>query len=192
MSVSCPILVQLPLTSRSLTSLPIDAGVFDTPVLRNEVVTFGTTRQVHPNFREIFLRAIPCNMLVCLACYMAAQSKAISGKIIGVWGPIFIFAFLGFDHVVANMFNVPLAIWHHTPGLSVGLYIWKGRFVLYLFPTFVHDLSSRTGLIPATLGNLVGGAGFTGLYLWWFYIVGQPHLKIDGTGYESDQHLVHP
>jgi formate/nitrite transporter FocA (FNT family) len=123
---------------------------------------------------------------------MAAQSKAVSGKIIGVWGPIFIFAFLGFDHVVANMFNVPLAIWHQTPGLSVGLYIWKGRSFLQMFPIFLLDLCSCTGLIPATLGNLVGGAGFAGLYLWWFYIVDQPQLRIDGTEYESDHHRVHP
>jgi formate/nitrite transporter FocA (FNT family) len=109
-------------------------------------------------------------MLVCLACFLAAQSKSVSGKIIGLWWPIFVFAFLSFDHVVANMFNVPLAIMHNTPGLTVGLYIWKG-------------------MIPATLGNIVGGAVFAGGYLWWFYIVGQPPMKIDGTGYEMHPRL---
>ena len=66
-------------------------------------------------------------MLVCLACFLAAQSKEVAGKILGIWWPVFVFAFLGFDHVVANMFYMPLAIMHHTPGLSVGMYIWKGQ-----------------------------------------------------------------
>lgn len=101
-------------------------------MLRSGVVNFGTTRQVQPNFRVIFLRAIPCNILVCLACFIAAQSKELSGKILGVWWPIFLFSFLGFDHVVANMFNIPLAIWHQTPGLTVGMYIWKGLNRLFL------------------------------------------------------------
>jgi formate/nitrite transporter FocA (FNT family) len=78
-------------------------------------------------------------MLVCLACFLAAQSKDLPGKILGVWGPISIFAFLGFDHAIANMFTIPLAIWHHTPGLSVGLYIWKGETIPTIPPIFpVH------------------------------------------------------
>lgn len=43
-----------------------------------------------------------------------------------MWIPIFAFVALGFDHVVANMFFMPLGIWMGTPGLTVGLYIWKG------------------------------------------------------------------
>ena len=42
------------------------------------------------------------------------------------------------DHVVANMFFIPIAIWQDTPDISVGLYIWKG-------------------IIPALIGNIIGG-----------------------------------
>lgn len=49
-------------------------------------------------------------------------------KIAGMWLPIFAFVALGFDHVVANMFFMPLGIWMGTPGLTVGLYIYKGTF----------------------------------------------------------------
>jgi hypothetical protein len=66
-----------------------------------------------------------------------------ASKIIGIWLPIYAFVSLGFDHVVANMTFVPMAIWLEAPGISVGLYVWKG-------------------IIPTLLGNIVGGGLFVG------------------------------
>lgn len=91
----------------------------------------------------IFLRGIGCNWLVCLGCFLGLQGRELSSKIIGIWLPIFAFVSLGFDHVVANMTFIPMAIWLKAPGLSVGLYIWKG-------------------IIPTLLGNIVGGGLFVG------------------------------
>ncbi|KAK1828637.1 hypothetical protein QBC39DRAFT_358721 [Podospora conica] len=78
--------------------------------------------------------------------------------------PVFCFVALGLDHVVANMFFIPLGIWLHTPGLDVGLYIWKG-------------------IIPVTIGNMVGGALFVGGYYWYMYLGFQPPVLVDGMGY---------
>jgi formate/nitrite transporter FocA (FNT family) len=36
------------------------------------------------------------------------------------------------------MWFIPNGIWHKAPGITVGLYIWKG-------------------IIPAALGNIIGG-----------------------------------
>jgi hypothetical protein len=55
---------------------------------------------------------------------------------------------LGFDHVVANMFYSPLGIFVGTPGLSVGHYI-------------------AYSMIPALLGNVVGGGLFVGVVYWY-------------------------
>lgn len=44
-----------------------------------------------------------------------------------MWWPIFLFGAAGLEHVVANMSFIPFGIFHNTPGLSVGLYIWKGE-----------------------------------------------------------------
>lgn len=55
------------------------------------------------------------------------QAKDLNSKVIGMWWPIFAFVSLGLDHVVANMFFIPLGIWLHTPGLTIGLYVWKGK-----------------------------------------------------------------
>lgn len=92
------------------------------------------------------------------------QGRDLASKIIGIWWPIFGFVSLGFDHVVANMFFVPMGIWLHTPKCSVGLYIWKG-------------------IIPAGFGNIIGGALFCGAYYWYMYLLNEPDIAIDGVYY---------
>lgn len=106
-----------------------DGGVFDTDPFLTAVQNFVHKKQAVPTFLQIFLRAIGCNWLVCLACYLGMQGRDLSSKIIGLWWPIFAFVSLGLDHVVANMFIIPLGIWLNTPDVTVGLYIWKGTFV---------------------------------------------------------------
>jgi len=68
--------------------------------------------------------------------------------------------------VVANMFFVPMGIWHDTPGVTVGLYIWKG-------------------IIPALLGNIIGGGLFVGTYFWYFYLQGADAPVIDGQIFDA-------
>jgi formate/nitrite transporter FocA (FNT family) len=89
-------------------------------------------------WHQIFLRAIGANWLVCLACYLGMSGRDYVSKVVGIWWPTFAFVSLGFDHVVANMFFIPMGIWQDTPKLTVGLYIWKG-------------------IIPALIGNIIGG-----------------------------------
>jgi formate/nitrite transporter len=100
---------------------------------------------------QVFLRAIGCNWLVCLAVYLAIASDDVIGKILGIWFPIFAFVAIGFEHVVANMFFIPV-------GIFLGGVTW-GEF-------FINNQ------IPAALGNIVGGAIFVALFYWWTYIRG--------------------
>ncbi|KAK0750577.1 Formate/nitrite transporter [Schizothecium vesticola] len=102
---------------------------------------------VEPEFHNILPRGVGCNWLVCLALYLSVQANDLASKVIGIWFPIFAFVILGLDHVVANMFFIPLAIWLRAPGLDVGLNIWKR-------------------IIPTTIGNVIGGAVFVGGYYW--------------------------
>ncbi|KAG5809981.1 hypothetical protein H9Q74_010266 [Fusarium xylarioides] len=93
--------------------------------------------------------------------------------VIGMWWPIFAFVVLGLEHVVANMFYMSLAIWLKTPDLTVGLYIWKG-------------------MIPATIGNIIGGGMFVGVYYWYMYLFDEDPVKIDGVEYQGphvDSHM---
>ncbi len=95
------------------------------------------------------LRGIGCNWLVCLAVWMALAAEDISGKILAIWWPIMTFVTLGLEHSVANMFFIPL-------GMLNGANVTIGQFLF-------------SNLLPVTIGNIIGGAGFVGAVYWWIY-----------------------
>lgn len=103
-----------------------DGGVFDHSPYRDQAIANAKQKQVDLQFHQIFLRAIGCNWLVCLACYLGLQAKDLTSKVVGMWWPIFAFVTLGLEHVVANMFFIPMGLFLGTPGLTIPLYIWKG------------------------------------------------------------------
>ncbi|WP_251977627.1 formate/nitrite transporter family protein [Salinicola avicenniae] len=97
--------------------------------------------KVAADFGHAFVSAIGCNWLVCLAVWLGFASKDVAGKIFGIWFPVMAFVAIGFQHVVANMFVVPAAIF--AGGVTWAEYL----------PNFV----------AVFLGNAVGGALFVGL-----------------------------
>jgi formate/nitrite transporter len=89
-------------------------------------------------FMPVIIRAIFCNMLVCLAVWMQSGAKDIIGKIFAIWFPIMLFVLSGFEHSVANMFFIPMGIFC---GADV---TWAQAFL--------------NNIIPVTFGNIIGGA----------------------------------
>jgi formate/nitrite transporter len=144
----------------------VDGGVFDADPYREVAVSFATKKQIAPQVHQIFVKAVGCNWLVCLAVFLGIQAKDLASKVIGMWWPIFAFVVLGLEHVVANMFYMSLAIWLETPDLTVSLYIWKG-------------------MIPATIGNIIGGGMFVGVYYWYMYLAMEDPVKVDGVEYQG-------
>ena len=100
-------------------------------------------------FHVTFIKGIGANWLVCLAMWLGMSAKQTSGKILGMWWPVMAFVAFGFEHSIANMFFIPLAI-------------FEGTNITWL--SFVTD-----NLIPATLGNIVGGSFFVGTLYWYIY-----------------------
>ncbi|BAE75260.1 putative formate transporter 1 [Sodalis glossinidius str. 'morsitans'] len=97
--------------------------------------------KISADFTHAFISAIGCNWLVSLAVWLAYAAKDMAGKILGIWFPIMAFVDLGFQHVVANMFVIPAAIF-------AGQATWHDYFIN--FP-------------PVFLGNAVGGGIFVAL-----------------------------
>jgi formate/nitrite transporter len=113
----------------------------------------GLAKGVTETDFQIFLRAVGCNWLVCLAVWMALAAKDVAGKILAIWFPIMAFVAMGFDHVVANFFFLPAAMFAHTPGLGWGDVV--GNWVF------------------AFLGNFVGAAVFVATAYWYLHLRGR-------------------
>jgi formate/nitrite transporter len=103
---------------------------------------------------QTFLRAVGCNWLVCLAVWMSLAATSVSGKILAIFFPIMAFVAMGFDHVVANMFFLPAAIFAGVPGLG-----WGDAVVNWLV---------------AGAGNLVGAVVFVATSYWYLFLKDEP------------------
>jgi formate transporter len=101
-----------------------------------------------------FVRGIGCNWLVCLAVWMAISSDDIAGKILAIWFPIMAFVAIGFEHSIANMYFIPTGIFYGAK-VTWGQFFWNN-------------------LIPVTLGNIIGGAGFVAIVYWYVYLRVKP------------------
>lgn len=106
--------------------------------------------KVNQDFMTVLIKGVGANWLVCLGMWMGYAAKDISGKCIGIWIPVMLFVTLGYEHSIANMFFIPAAIYS---GADI---LWSA-FILQ-------------NLIPATLGNLIGGAVFVGCAYWYLYL----------------------
>jgi formate/nitrite transporter len=114
---------------------------------------------------EALFLAVLCNGLVCLAVWLTYSARSNVDKILGVVFPITAFVASGFEHSIANMYFVPLAIMikSNESLLSAG-----GIDSTQLGDlTWMHFFLGN--LIPVTLGNVVGGGLFVALIYWFIY-----------------------
>lgn len=98
---------------------------------------------------SIFLKGIGANWCVCLAVWLALSGRRLGEKLLACEVPVFAFVALGFEHCVANMFFIPLAMMQGAP-------------------ISIYNLLADN-LMPATIGNIVGGAVFVGAAQWWMH-----------------------
>ncbi len=104
-------------------------------------------------FGEAFLRAIMCNVLVCIAVWATYAAKSMTGKLMGLFFPTMLFVLCGFEHCVANMYFIPAGLFAAGKyGIDAGAANWGAMFV--------------NNLIPVTLGNMVGGTLIIALGFW--------------------------
>jgi len=92
----------------------------------------------------LFLRAVLCNILVCLAVWCSFRAKSGSEKLIMIWWCLFAFITSGFEHSIANMTLLTIALFApFEAAVSVGGYFYN--------------------ILVVTLGNMVGGIFFVAL-----------------------------
>jgi formate/nitrite transporter len=134
--------------------LAVQSGVLTAELPLARLTEIATSKGIKETEWEIFLRALGCNWLVCLAVWMALAAEDIAGKVLAIFFPIMAFVAMGFDHVVANMFFIPAAIFAGVPDLG-----WNDALYNWLL---------------AGAGNLVGAVVFVATSYWYLFLRDQP------------------
>jgi formate/nitrite transporter len=113
---------------------------------------------------EAFFRAVLCNILVCMAVWMAFAGRGVVDRAIAIVFPISAFVAAGFEHSIANMYFFPVAMVQlsHTPSAVPGA---------ELIDT-AHMLRNLAFVIP---GNIVGGSVLVALVYHLIYRRGERH-----------------
>ena len=119
-------------------------------------------------FLQCTVLAIFCNALVCMAVWLCFSARSTTDKILSIIPPISAFVACGFEHCVANMYFIPSAI-----------------FIKDLDPTYFATVAAKlkdggailtwgdflwNNLLPATIGNIIGGALMVGGMYWFIYL----------------------
>jgi formate/nitrite transporter len=119
------------------------------------------------SFDHALFLGILCNVLVCLAVWLAFGARSTTDKVLAVLFPVSAFVVAGFEHSVANMYLIPLglfikawapaALWAEIGGDAA-------NYAALTWPAFF------VSLIPVTIGNIIGGGVLVGLVYWFIYL----------------------
>lgn len=112
---------------------------------------------------QAFFLGILCNVLVCLAVWLAMAAQTTTGKILAIVFPITAFVAAGFEHCVANMFFVPYGLlikWGAPASFWANLGIDRAEAAAIPLGQFAVNLGA------VTAGNWIGGALLVGSIYW--------------------------
>ena len=119
------------------------------------------------DFMPALALGVLCNALVCLAVWLTYSARTTTDKILAIIPPIAAFVAAGFEHSVANMYFIPVAIFvKDGAGAQFFQAIQKAPAD---FPHVTWGNFLLGNLLPVTLGNIIGGAVMVGLVYWFVY-----------------------
>jgi formate transporter FocA len=115
---------------------------------------------------------VMCNALVCLAVWLAFSARTTTDRILAIVPPISAFVAAGFEHSVANMYFIPMAILIRTFAPDS---FWQATgsgpadFANLTIERFLVG-----NLLPVTIGNIIGGTLLVGAVYWFIYLRSRP------------------
>lgn len=119
----------------------LGTGTLDASPWHDATINLAEAKVSMP-WLAVFCRAVGANWCVCLAVWLAFAAENLTAKCLACWMPVAAFVALGWEHCIANMFFIPA-------GIAAGAEISAAQMIC-------------NNLIPATLGNIVGGALLVG------------------------------
>ena len=124
--------------------------------------------KVSLGFVQALVLGIFCNALVCLAVWLCMSARSTTDKVLSIIPPIAAFVAAGFEHSVANMYFIPLALFIKAGAGTADLWDQIGKTVTD-YPLLTWGNFIAANLIPVTIGNIIGGAVMVGLVYWFIY-----------------------
>lgn len=119
---------------------------------------------------QLFVLAVLCNVLVCLAVWMSFGARSVTDKVVVIIPPVSAFVAAGFEHSIANLYLLPYAL---------AVKAWAGaEFFVALgqtpasYPTLTVGAALHN-IVVSTAGNLLGGSLMVGAVYWFVYLRGR-------------------
>ncbi len=108
--------------------------------------------KVHLDFLQAIALGVLCNALVCMAVWLTYSARSTVDKIAAIIFPISAFVAAGFEHSIANMYFIPVALFikDFDPAFTAATKIDVSGLT---WGTFLLN-----NLLPVTIGNIIGGA----------------------------------
>lgn len=164
--------IQLPLAAKILLTcifFNLVGGVlfgaliaFTTPFQNLEPNNFmleAISAKLSKSTGQILVEAMFANIVVNTAVLVSMRMKDDAGKVLAIVFIIFIFAFLGYEHVIANF-----------PAFTMGYLVSQGSMAAMTAGNVVHNL------LFALIGNYIGGGLVMGLGYAWLNNADTPYL----------------
>ena len=121
-------------------------------------------------FVQAIMLGILCNTMVCLAVWLTYSARSTTDKIMAIILPIAGFVAAGFEHSIANMYFIPVALfvkYGADPALFTAIQKTPENFPHLTWGNFF-----LVNLLPVTIGNIIGGTVMVGLVYWFVYLRG--------------------
>lgn len=135
------------------------------------------------DFVQAIALGICCNALVCMAVWMCFSAHSTVDKILAIIPPIAAFVAAGFEHSIANMYFIPIALFVKYMGSSN--FFDAIQKTQADFPHLTWQNFFAANLLPVTLGNIIGGAMMVGIVYWLIYLrkTARPPLVVSGAAH---------
>jgi formate transporter len=130
--------------------------------------------KVNLEFIQAIFLAILCNALVCLAVWMTFSARSTMDKIAAIIFPITGFVAAGFEHSIANMYFISVALFIKQfagPGFWEAIGKTPADYASLTWGSFFIN-----NLLPVTIGNIIGGGVFVAAIYWLIFL--RPAKKI--------------
>ena len=124
--------------------------------------------KMHHSFASAVALGTMANLLVCIGVWMSYAGRTVTDKMLILILPVAMFVSSGFEHSIANMFQIPFAIGIKTFAPD-SFWQMTGATASQFADLNMMDFLINN-LIPVTIGNIIGGSVFVGIWFWSIFL----------------------